>query len=155
MYVMCPRLSLNVSDNLARFKSKGRLVSGLHENGFLGFDFGNESYKVSLSEILPYLWDEGWIDYLSGYRLNGSLVFFPAVTIEITGADVKCVDCIPGRARCPFDSNNSTTLHITPGTRGQLGSARPLKVKSLIRLDSSASSKDRSTYFSTTVLFML
>lgn len=98
MYAMCPRSSLNVSDNLAHFKSKGRLVSGLHEDGFLVFDFGNESYKVPLSEILPYLWDESWIDYLSGYSLNGRLVFFPAVTIEITGADVKCVDCVPGES---------------------------------------------------------
>lgn len=96
MYVMCFRLSLNVLDNLVCFKLKGRLVSGFYENGFFGFDFGNESYKVFFFEILLYFWDEGWIDYFFGYCFNGSLVFFFVVIIEIIGVDVKCVDCILG-----------------------------------------------------------
>ncbi len=92
-YPMCPRLNLNVSENLAHFRTKTKLVRGVPVNGSVMFNFGDSSYKVPVSKILPYLWDESWIGHLWGYNMNGSLIFFPKVIIEIRGANVKYQGC--------------------------------------------------------------
>jgi len=92
-YPMCPKLNLNVSENLAHFRTKIKLIKGVPVNGSVIFNFGDSSYKVPVSKILPYLWNESWIGHLWGYNMNGSLVFFPKVIIEIRGANVKYQDC--------------------------------------------------------------
>ena len=92
-YPMCPRLNLNISENLAQFRTKTKLVRGVPVNGSVLFSFDEIVYKVPVSEILPYLWDESWIQHLRGYNLNGSLIFFPELIIEITGAGVQYQDC--------------------------------------------------------------
>ncbi len=79
--------------NLAHFRTKIKLIKGVPVNGSVMFNFGDSSYKVPVSKILPCLWDESWIGHLWGYAINGSLVFFPKVIIEIRGARVKYQDC--------------------------------------------------------------
>ena len=92
-YIRCPRLNLRVSRNLPQFRTKTKLVRGVPVNGSVLFSFEETVYKVPVSEISPYLWDESWIQHLWGYILNGSLIFFPELIIEITGERVEYHDC--------------------------------------------------------------
>ncbi|WP_456394855.1 hypothetical protein [Thermococcus sp.] len=92
-YLMCPRLNLIVSKNLVRFRTKTKFVKGVPVNGSILFNFGKSTYKVPVSKILPYIWDKSWVEYLWGYEINGSLIFFPRITLEIRGANFRYQNC--------------------------------------------------------------
>ena len=126
-YSMCPRLNLNVSENLVRFRTKTKFVKGVPVNGSILFNFGESIYKVPVSEILPYLWDKSWIRHLWGYNMNGSLIFLPKVIIEIRGLGlgIKTVLFKTALHLC-YTLISSITSHIM---LRPLGKSQKLKVR--------------------------
>ncbi len=107
-YSMCPRLNLNVSENLVRFRTKAKLVKGVPVNDSILFNFGKSAYKVPVSEILPYLWDKSWVEYLWGYEINDSLIFFPRITLEIRGANFRYQNC-------SIENGSVAVIHLIQG----------------------------------------
>ena len=103
--LMCPELDLNVSENLARTKVRVKLVEGIIENNSVLFTFGDGIYRIPVPEVLPYLWDKSWVEHLWGYELNGNLVFFPRIIIEITGANVS-------HQNCSFEGGNAARVYL-------------------------------------------
>ncbi len=100
-YPMCPELNLNVSENLAQVKARTKLTKGIIENGSVLFNFSDGTYRIPVPEILPYLWDKSWVEHLWGYKLNGNLVFFPRIIIEIKGASARYQNCFIENSSVP------------------------------------------------------
>ena len=125
-YPFCPELNLNLSKNLAHFKTVAELARGVPSNGYLIFNFGKSSYEVPISEILPYLWDESWIGNMWGYKINNTLIFFPKVIIEIKGYSVRYQNCFVENssvAVISLDQSYNVTYYVKDSwKRSRIGS---------------------------------
>ncbi len=63
-------------------KKPTQVVYGKVNGSFLIFSNGDRIYKIPLSNITPYLWDNSMSAHMVGYFLHGGIAFFPEIKVS-------------------------------------------------------------------------